>query len=90
VKIPFFSKLMPCLWAGISRYFKELPDPKNKDTTILRNFRNYLRNEEISHTTGCDSQQDGCENLESHIHKLSEQRLITQNIFTGKEILQSL
>lgn len=82
MKIPVFSYLVLCHWTGISRYFGGLPDPKDKGATILRNVRNYLRNEEILHTTGCDSQQDGCKNLESHIRKLPEQRLNTQNIFT--------
>jgi hypothetical protein len=81
---------MLCHWPGISRYFGGCLTLKIQGATILRNVENYLRNEEIPHTTGCDSEQDGYENLESHIHKLPEQRLITQNIFTGQEILQSL
>jgi hypothetical protein len=81
---------MLCQWAGISQYFVGTPDLKDKGATILRNVENSLRKEEIPHTTGYDSQRDGCENLESHIHNLPEQRLITQNIFTQQEILQRL
>lgn len=86
VKIPVFSYLI-CV---IGRVFPDILEDcltlKIKALRSIETSRSTCVTRK-SHTTGCE---DGCANLKSHIYKLPEQRLITQNSFTEQDILQSL